>query len=186
MNHPKREEWVPYLYGEARPDVRRHLKAHLQECSECRDEVQNWEQSLGRLDAWKLPSRRNPRELFAPLLRLAFAALVILGAGFMAGRLSVAAATAEKVRASLEPQLRKELAQLAKEEANKAAAATLASANEQSDKIASAYAQALWFSLKKDVDVLAVNVDAGLRNTTQELMQMMDKKTDASTETPPN
>jgi hypothetical protein len=187
MNHPKREEWVPYLYGETRPDVRRHLKAHLQECSECREEIQNWKQSLGRLDAWKLPSTRSTSDLFAPLLRLAFAAIVVLGVGFAAGRWSATGATAEKVRAAVEPQLRKELVQLAREEAGRATAATLAAANEQSERIAAAYSQALWFSLKKDVDVLAVNVDAGLRNTTQELIQLIDyKKPDSSGETPAN
>jgi len=187
MNHPKREEWVPYLYGEARPDVRRHLKAHLRECSECREEIQSWKQSLSQLDAWKLPSTRKFNELFSPLLRLAAAAMIVLGIGFNAGRLSATGATAEKVRAAVEPQLRKELAQLAREEANRAAAETLASANEQSEKIASAYAQALWFSLKKDVDVLAVNVDEGLRNTTQELIQLIDyKKPDSPAENPTN
>jgi hypothetical protein len=189
MNHPKREEWVPYLYGEARPDVRRHLHAHLQDCGECREEIQNWKRSLGQLDAWKVPSLRKTSELFAPFFRLAAAAVVVLSVGFTAGRLSATGATAEKVRAAVEPQLRRELrqelAQLAREEANRTASATLAAANEQSDKIASAYAQALWFSLKKDVDVLAVNVDAGLRNTTQELIQMIDYKHPDGTTDPP-
>lgn len=175
MNHPKPEEWVPYLYGEARPDVRRHLKAHLQECHECREEIQNWKRSLSQLDAWKVPAIRRPNDLFAPLLRLAAAAVVLLSVGFGVGRLTAANATAEKVRASIEPELRQELrqqmAQLVREEVNRSLPSTLAVANEQADKIAATWAQALWFSLKKDVDTVAVHVDAGLRNT-QQLIQL--------------
>jgi len=175
MNHPKPEEWVPYLYGETRPDTRRQLKAHLKACPECSREIQNWKQSLGRLDAWKVPALRRPGELFAPLLRLAAAATVLLSIGFGLGRFTASKATAERVRAAIEPQLRQELkqqmAQLVREEVNRSVPAALAAANEQADKIAATWAQALWFSLKKDVDTVAVHVDAGLRDT-RELIQL--------------
>jgi len=175
MNHPEREEWVPYLCGEAKPEVRRHLNAHLQQCAECRDEIQSWKRSLGQLDAWKVPSARRPRELFAPLLRLAAAALFLLSVGFGVGRLTAWNANVEKVRAAIEPDLQKamrqQLSQLVREEINRSVPGTLAVANEQADKIAAHWAQALWFSLKKDVDTVAVHVDAGLRDT-QELIQL--------------
>ena len=178
MNHPKHEEWVPYLYGEARPDTRRHLKAHLKACPECRDEIENWKRSLNRLDAWKVPSSRTASELFAPFLRLAAAAVVILSLGFVAGRFAGLRANAQTVRAAIEPDLRKEIrlemAQMVTDEVNRASAATLSAAGEQADRISAAYSQALWFSLKKDVDTVAVHVDAGLRDTRQRLNQLVD------------
>jgi hypothetical protein len=189
MNHPKREEWVPYLYGEAKPDVRRNLNAHLQDCAECRNEIQSWKHSLGQLDAWKLPSRRKANELFAPFLRLAAAAVIILSLGFAAGRVFGMRATTEKLRAAIEPeirsQLKEEMARLVRDEIDRSSAAILSAANEQSDKTARGYAQALWFSLKKDVDTVAVNVDAGLRDTTQQLARLIDyKQPDGSPEIP--
>jgi hypothetical protein len=185
MNHPKREEWVPYLYGEARPDARRHLKAHLKVCAECRDEIQSWNRSLKQLDAWKVPSLRKPIELFAPFLRLAAAAVVILSIGFAAGRFVGLRASADTVRAAVEPELRKEMAQLVQDEVKRASAATLTAANEQADKISAAYSQALWFSLKKDVDTVAVHVDAGLRDTRQRLIRLIDyKEPNGSSEIP--
>src|SRR5258705_6603704 len=140
MNHPKREEWVPYLYGEAKPDVRRHLNAHLQDCAECRNEIQSWKHSLGQLDAWKLPSTRKANELFAPFLRLAAAAVIILSLGFAAGRVFGMRATTEKLRAAIEPeirsQLKEEMARLVRDEIDRSSAAILIAANEQSDKTA--------------------------------------------------
>jgi hypothetical protein len=93
-------------------------------------------------------------------------------------------ATADRLRAAIEPQLRQELrqqmTQLVREEVNRSMPATLAAANDQADKIAGAWAQALWFSLKKDVDTVAVHVDAGLRDT-QELIQLAGYNTAAET-----
>jgi hypothetical protein len=175
MNHPKREEWVPYLYGEANPDTRRHLNSHLQECANCREQLQNWKRSLGQLDAWKIPPVRRAADFFAPLVRLAAAAVVLLSIGFGVGRLTDSKVTADKVRAAIEPKLRQELrqqmAQLVRDEVGRSVPGTLAAASEQADKISARWAQALWVSLKKDVDTVAVHVDAGLRDT-QELIQL--------------
>src|SRR5208283_5190745 len=102
MNHPKPEEWVPYVCGGVKPDVRRQLKAHLTECPECRDRVESWNRSLNRLDAWKLPAPNRVFELFAPVLKWAAAAALVLGAGFALGRFSGGDAMAEKVRVRVE------------------------------------------------------------------------------------
>src|SRR5438477_7717896 len=110
MNHPKREEWVPYIFGEARPDTRRELNAHLRDCPDCRQEIETWKMSLGLLDAWKLPPVPKPAPSFAPLLYWAAAAAVVLVVGFGIGRLS-ARADVQKVRAAIEPELRRELTQ---------------------------------------------------------------------------
>jgi hypothetical protein len=89
------------------------------------------------------------------------------------------------VRAALEPELRKEMTQLVRDEVNRSSATTLAAANEQADRISAAYSQALWFSLKKDVDTVAVHVDAGLRDTRQKLIRLIDyKEPNGSSEIP--
>src|SRR5215831_14036577 len=109
MNHPNREEWAPYLYGEAKPEVRQRLTRHLQECADCRAEINIWQRSLRRLDGWELPDPPRPRLQWAPVVRWAAAAVLVLSIGFAIGRSSSQAATAEKVRAAIEPQIRQHL-----------------------------------------------------------------------------
>src|SRR5437588_2561299 len=109
MNHPNREEWAPYLFGEAKPEARHRLTRHLQECADCRAEINTWQRSLHRLDAWELPDRPRPGGQLMPLLRWAAAAAVILGLGFGIGRLGSGAVNAQRVRAAIEPELRKQL-----------------------------------------------------------------------------
>jgi len=109
MKHPDREEWVPYLFGEADLDTRKSLAAHLNACSQCAEEVHEWRKSLQRLDAWKVPPpqqrlRRLPA--FNPLLNLAAAALLVLGVGFIAGRWFSPSADPGQLRAGLEQSLK--------------------------------------------------------------------------------
>ena len=111
MNHPKHEEWVPYLFGETKPEVRRQLKEHLRDCADCRNEIESWQRSLGRLNAWKLPPTPRAVLTFAPILNWAAAAALVLLVGFGAGRLTAAKADVAKVRAALAPELRRELSQ---------------------------------------------------------------------------
>jgi len=88
MKHPQREEWGPYLFGEASPDVRTRLATHLDQCPECATEIAAWQRSLGRLDEWRLPAlEKEPRPL-APAVRWAMAASVVLGVGFGLGWLA--------------------------------------------------------------------------------------------------
>ena len=204
MNHPKREEWVPYLFGETRSEARRQLKAHLKECAECRHEIESWQRSLGRLDAWRLPLIPKPAPALTPFLNLAAAAALVLLLGFGIGRLT-ARVDVEKIRAAIEPEIRRELSQefagLVREEVAKSASATLAASGQQTDQAMTLLAKALderWMednraiyaglekvesqsfgqfvSLKKDLDTVALNTDAGLRDTQQELVQLADYK----------
>ncbi len=204
MNHPKQEEWVPYLFGEAKPEERRRLDEHLQTCAACHNEITAWQRSLKRLDAWKVPALERPRILFEPVLKWALAAAVVmvLSAGFAVGRLTAASDVA-KVRAAIEPQLRQQLRQefadLLSSQLNQAANATLEEAGEQAQVLVAEYADAVanqqaedtqavyaalskleaehladYVALKRDVDTLAVNTDAGLRHTEQQLVQLAD------------
>ncbi len=172
MNHPKREEWVPYLYGEAKPEVRRELQAHLEACPDCRSQLQSWNQSLHRLDHWKLPRWRTGAEWFTPALKWATAAALVLVVGFAIGRMTAAGADAERVRAQLEPKLREtlrqELAQMVRDEVSRTSAATLTAATEHTEKLLAAYntvqenrrtedLERLYLTIKNQLDTVAIN-----------------------------
>jgi len=175
MNHPQREEWAPYIYGESNPDVRRKLREHLAECGQCRQELETLKQTAGRLDAWKIAPARPLTLPVMPVLKWAAIVCAILVAGFAAGRVSARPNSAQ-LRAELLPELRRELrtdmAQLVRSEIDKASAATLSAAADHADAVASACAQTLYRHLKQDVDTLALNADAGLRRTEQQLGQL--------------
>lgn len=194
MNHPKREEWIPYLYGEAEPQVRRELKSHLDHCPECRAELDGWGHSLKRLDAWKLPRAGRQRFLPAPILKWSAAAAALLVLGYGAGHSTASKADVQSARAALELQLRRELTseltRIVHEEVKRAAATTLAQAEEQSANAIAAYAatfdsqhaqdyrdmHAALLVLKQQLDTVAMNTDAGLRQAELKLVQLADYK----------
>ncbi len=182
MNHPKREEWVPFICGEADRPTRRELKRHLKDCPECRTQITAWNLSLRRLDRWKL---RRPVHLesLLPVVRWAPATALILGLGFIVGRFS-AAGSLEQLRANLEPQLREtlrqEVAQMVHNEVTRSASATLAAAGSHAEQLLAAYdtipearraedLQRLYVALKKQLDILAIN-------TQQEFVQLAGYK----------
>src|SRR5206468_2657284 len=143
MNHPKPEDWVPYLYGQVKPDERRQLNSHLKNCPECRGEVEGWKRSVHRLGAWKLPRGKTPLERFAPALRTAAAAILVLAAGVLIGRSAGSAGIADKVRARLEPELRQalrlEMAQMVQQEVGRTSSAILFASSDQTEKLLTAY-----------------------------------------------
>jgi hypothetical protein len=110
MNHPKREEWIPLLFGEADADARQRLETHLRDCPECAHEVNAWRRTVGRLDAWKLPKAPRARSFSFKPVGLAAAAAVIVGA-FMIGRFSAPQLDAQKFRAELKSELSAEIQQ---------------------------------------------------------------------------
>lgn len=110
MNHPKQEEWTPYLFGEATPEARAELVQHLQNCPECSAEIAGWQRSLRTLDHWK-PSRPRPRTAWLePLVKWGIAAAFVLSAGFGLGRWSAPTVDANAMRAEFEASLRSSLA----------------------------------------------------------------------------
>ncbi len=172
MNHPKREEWVPFVYGEANAEARRELRAHLHECPQCRAEIDSWKQSLRRLDRWKLPRGKFHFQWFVPALKWGAATAVLLGLGFGLGRFAAGGIDVEKVRARLEPQLREslrqEMAQMIREEVGRSASATLAAAGDHAEKLLAAYntvqetrrsddLERLYLAIKKQLDTVAIN-----------------------------
>jgi hypothetical protein len=110
--HPAPEQWADYLYGELPPDARASLDAHLRACADCQRQVSQWRETLGALDAWKLPERARPAEAFTRYTRWAVAAAAVLGLGWLGGRFSAPTAPdVETLRAGLLPALRQEVRQ---------------------------------------------------------------------------
>lgn len=177
MNHPKPEVWVPYVYGETSGAARHELRAHLKACPQCREEVESWKRSLKRLKDWEVPRERRPeRRLLAPVMGWAAAAALVLFAGVLLGRASAPRVNAETLRrevaAQIQAELGSQMGQLARQEAARTAALSLASSHRYTDQMA----QQLWVMIKKDVDTLALNADARFQHTAQELFQLADDK----------
>ncbi len=202
MNHPERETWVPYLFGETNSKQQQELDAHLHECGECREQVELWRRSLHRLDEWHLPEENLPARRFqpsAPLMKLAAAAVVVLCVGYAIGHASAKPDIA-KLRAALEPELKKELGQRMDElMAAKLKAQTdlvMGAAMKHADEVGQTAARALadarsedrqailaafekfdnqratdLLTLKKQLDTLAVNTDLGFSETQQRFAQ---------------
>jgi len=194
MNHPKPEEWVTYLYEEAEPQAQRELKAHLDSCPQCRAELAGWEQSLKRLDAWRLPRAGSQPFLPVAMLKWGAAAVALLLLGYVAGHSTAPKADIESVSSVLEPQLRRELTseltRVVYAEVNKAAVTTLAQAEEQCAKALAACAatidsrhaedyrdvHAALMLLKEQLDTVAMNTDAGFRQAQQKFVHLADYK----------
>jgi hypothetical protein len=162
MNHPKNEEWVPYLFGDVGPKEERMLAEHLQQCDACREEVGAWQRSLHRLDAWRLPSRPGSKRqaTLVPLLKWAAAAVLVLGIGFGIGRWSSPAVNVEQVRQAIEPQLREQLGQ--------EFALMLRRQMDQAEE----QRRADYVALKADLDTVAVLTETGLRRAERQLVQL--------------
>jgi hypothetical protein len=188
MKHPEREEWVPFIFGEADAGRRRQLESHLDQCVECRDEIQSWQRSMDRLDSWKLPTVAKRRAKFAPLVKWAAAAALVLSIGFAIGRGSAAHVNADKVRAAVEKNLRSQLAQIARDEAAKTASLAITAFSQKTETRRASDNRAIFavlerletqhttdcLTLKKELDTLAINADAGLRQTEEQLVQFAD------------
>jgi len=162
MNHLNREQWAPYLFGEAKPDARRELERHLKECAECRDELNLWQRSIRRLDAWELPKNQLPREHWVPALKWAAAAIVLVSLGFGIGRAGSGTVNVEKLRAAIEPEIRKQL--VAEFEAKRS----------RDNQAIYAAVDKVYVSLKGELDTVAVNTYAGLQQTERQLVELAD------------
>jgi hypothetical protein len=191
---------MPYLYGENRRELRREMKAHLEECPECRDRLSQLQTSKGRLDAWKLPKLSTHRS-WALKLSWAMTGLVLVCAGFAAGRFSGTgtdpAQLQARIEAGVQTKLAKELKPLVAEEVKQASEETLLTAGHQTERLIAAFVTTLQAqrnedrraieaafqrlesqrvtdlaSLKQELDTLAVNTDLGLRHTRAGLVEL--------------
>jgi hypothetical protein len=180
MKHPTDDEWMSYLFNELESGARTNLTGHLHGCPECKVKIHDWQAARTSLDAWRLPLRRTRSWFAQPLLKWAAAAVVMLGIGFSIGRLTSATVDIARVRAAIEPLVRRQIHQEMAQSLGEFARTIETNRNADKraiyaalDKLESQHAGD-FISLKKDLDTVAVLTDAGLRHTEQQLVQLAD------------
>jgi hypothetical protein len=196
MKHPNQEEWVPYVFGEARPDEARRLRAHLETCAECATEVTAWQRSLHALNKWEVPAAARSRAIVAPAFRWAIAAAIVLAAGIAIGR--VTTPNAKAMRAEIERSVKAAVAQqlpqtVAESEVRVAAASqqenaelwrmfseTLAAAREEDHQATVGLFEAYqrqeeirYVNLRRDLETLASLADQEIRQANFKLTQLV-------------
>lgn len=194
--HPAPEHWAEYLYDEASPETRARLEAHLRDCPVCRHQLARWQGVHAALDAWELPTPRPAPARTTPraALRLAVAALLILGLGWWGGRLAAPSAPdlgalrtaiAEELRPTLEREFQARLdaalqaadQRLAERVHALAAAWTAARLEDQQATLAlyqRAERQRLsdYATLRRDLETVAIVGQGALGLTQQQLSQL--------------
>jgi len=182
--HPSHEQWSAFLYGELATETQASLEQHLAGCADCREQVGRWRETMAALDAWKLPARR-PVPAAQPRLRWAAAAVILLGTGLVAGRLTAPSLNSDALRAELQQQLRAEIetaattlqAESDRKLEDLAQAWAAVRAQDQQTTLA-LYQQAdtqrktdlAW--LRRDIETLAVNAEARIDTTQRGLSQL--------------
>lgn len=110
MEHPTREELLSYMEGEETTPT---MRAHIESCTQCTALLAGWKLTVQDLERYEGPSIEEARPLrpAAELKWAAVAAVVVLGLGFILGRLtavnparlkqSILAQTTQEVREQL-------------------------------------------------------------------------------------
>jgi|SRR5581483_4848383 len=89
MKHPTHEELTEFIYRESSPARHLEIAQHLEDCTECREHVDAWHQTRAALKNWTLSKHAPaPQKLSRPAVRVAAAAIVLICAGYIAGRAS--------------------------------------------------------------------------------------------------
>ena len=139
MIHPEPAEWMAFLYGELGRERQKSLEQHLERCEPCAAQVEEWRASMASLDQWPARTTGRPRREWAPMLKLAAAAAIILLFGFTAGRLT----GASRVEVA---ELRNSLAQLQHENVatrSNIVVASVSAANANTVRLLADYSRAL-------------------------------------------
>lgn len=182
MNHPTREQWMDYVYGECEPGEQARFAEHLDGCSECRRAVASWRGVLGELDAYQVTEPARRRAWMPRLARWAAAAAVVIAIGYGLGRAS--APDADALRAQIEPAVREAVgrdmraewqadlavarAELSRE-ADERALRTLGTANFAAASLIAEYVEAFDNVRRSDLLALATVTEQELRRTRWQL-----------------
>ena len=107
MKHPTPEELVSWIYGEKTTHSRRELQAHVNECAECRTQVDAWRATTEILNDLPAPVARRR---WTPVpLQWAAAAALFVALGIVLGRFAFSTDEA-KLRAALRVDMQQQLA----------------------------------------------------------------------------
>jgi len=179
LKHPGREEWMGWLYGELPREEQARLAAHLNECAECRADVEQWQGAMKTLDEWKTAPLRSRTGTPQRIVKWGIAAALMLAAGFGAGRfVSPASADAAAIRASLKKEILAELQQQQQQQLSEFKTAAdekrvadnkvifTAIAKVEADRVADSA------SLHKDLETVAVLTERGFNQAQQQIVTL--------------
>jgi hypothetical protein len=187
MTHPKREDWMSYLYDELSASERNTLKAHLDSCAECRAQMSVWQSAGAEMNAWKMPVRARRSQALS-LVRWAAAAAIIALALVGGWRLNVLSQEVKTLRAELQHTSRTDVISAA-DAATKTAAeaqAVVATFAEQWEQKRLGDQQALlsalqkmnarhaqdYAALRKELETVAVFSEAGLQSAQNQISSL--------------
>ena len=195
MKHPNKEEWVPYIFGEARADEAKRLRAHLESCVECAAEVTAWRRSLQTLDKWELQKPVRSRTVVAPAFRWAMAAAIILAAGIAIGR--VTASDSKKMQEQVAASVKAVLVQQLQQTVDESEARLASASEERAQELWNAFSEQLanareedrramltlseqyrleqeerYVNLRRDLETLALQADQEIRQANFKLTQL--------------
>lgn len=192
--HPTPEQWADYLYEELAPEVRASLDEHRRGCAACQRQLAEWRETMSALDAWKIRPRARPLELFTTIVRWAAAAVLVLGLGWLGGRLAApevpdSLRLRAEVRADLEAELRRQFetrlqaalaaAEQRTGESLQVLAATWAAARAEDQQTTLALFQHAerqrlsdYAALRRDLETVAVVAQDAIGLTQQQLTQL--------------
>ena len=203
MNHPHREAWMSFLYGELDATSKADLQAHLHVCPECHATVDAWRGTMKAMDEWALPVRRPQFRRILPIVKWGIAAMLVLGLGYGFGRSSTLASADMKtlraelessLRSSLEPVIREKLREEFKEDQNVMLAAASVEAQRELATFIEAYKTAReedrqvilaamqqmkqrhradYAYLRKDLETVAVLAENKIESTQEQLGQLV-------------
>ncbi len=171
-NHPTREEIVAKLYDELPPQRHSEVAAHLGQCAECHKLATEWCDTMEQMDAWKLPAPEPQQEFerepvdFAQFFKWALAACLVVGLGFLGGRLSAPAPDAAALSAALAPELQKLYAAMDARLAEDRRAVTEILQTMQTQRTED------YASLRRALETLAVNTEDELQTAQQQIVQL--------------
>jgi hypothetical protein len=110
MKHPTAEELVSWVYGETSGRAKRELQVHVNECGECRAQVDLWRETGDALEDLPAPAaRRGWTPVVAAPLRWAAAAALFVALGIVLGRFAFSTDEG-KLRAALHVQMEEQIA----------------------------------------------------------------------------
>ena len=171
-NHPTREEILAKLYDELPPERHSEVAAHLGQCAECHKLATEWCDTMEQLNSWKLPAPEPQPEFesepvdFAPYIKWALAACLVIGLGFLGGRLSAPAPDAAALSAALTPELQKISAAMDARLAEDRRAVTEILQTMQTQRTED------YASLRRALETLAVNTEDELQTAQQQIVQL--------------
>lgn len=177
MNHPNREQWISYLYNELPPDEHAVLQGHVNECAECRTQLDSWRGAKTKLDGWPLPSLQRRPFVLRNAVKWGIAAMLMIGFGFGLARLTASTFDPAHIEKSLRAEFQQQLAaaRLADKEELAAVLAQMERKRTSDDA-----------ALREDLETVAVTGETSLQRTQRQIGQISliaRNGNDSSTET---